>query len=320
MLHVHDLMTDKAIRRYERWNTEVTEILPPPEWLNEPTIVSRYSRTGLTTKRRYLLEDILVRVNQDIRETPSAVARDYLFAKYKHSPKWTSSQRDRVLSEIVDHPLYCKPTTFDNGAYIDIASAYWSVMVRVGWDCNYYPAKWLGIATPPLDFPYSDNKRARNCLVSVARATKFNMWSPDKGSYFLARGNPRANSQLYCLIQDCLNGIACEVIEAGAVYVFTDGYIAPTPKVAHDIIEIIYSWGFFPRIHAEGDGFVNALGSYTVGNKRTRNIIHEPAPYESVKQLEYHNWLRSKMEWTRSVSPWHDNFCYKPIRALRYLG
>ena len=318
MTHVYDLMVDKAHRRHKRWKTELTPWLPPAEWMNEATIMSRYSRTGLETKRRFLLDNILVRVTDEIRETPSAVARDYLYAKYKHSPKWTSEQRERLLSELVDHPLYCKPASFKHGAYVDIAGAYWSVMVRVGWNVDYYPARWLGLGTPPLDFPYSDNKRARNCLVSVARSTAFNVWSPNKGMVSMTKPNPRANTQLYVLIQDCLNGIACEAIKAGAVYVFTDGYIAPNEKIANDIIEIIYSWGFYPRIQGEGEGFVTALGSYSVGEKRTKHIAPEPAPYKSVKELDYHSWLRRKMAWSRSKSPWHDNFVYKPIHALRY--
>lgn len=319
MPHVFDLMQDKVMRRRERWHTEETPFLPPPEWMNETTIVSRYSRTGLETKRRFLLDNILLRVNDDARETPSAVARDYLICKYKHSPKWTSAQHERVVAELVDQPLYCEPSQFEDGYYIDLAGAYWSVMVRCGWDVDYYPSKWLGVSFPPLDFPYSDNKRARSCLVSVARSTRFNMWSPKDGNYWFTRGNPRANTQLYVLIQDCLNGIACEAIEAGAVYVFGDGYIAPNRSIADKIIQVAQSWGFTPIIKGEGQGLVNALGSYNVGSYHTKGINMEPSTYHKVKQLDYHNWLRGEMGKARSAAdPFHDNFVLRPIAALRY--
>jgi len=317
--HVFDLMQDKVRRRREAWHTEETPILPPPEWMNETTIISRYSRTGLETRRRFLLDNILIRVTEDARETPSAIARDYLICKYKCSPKWTSSQRDRIYEELVNQPLYCNPSQYEDGYYIDLAGAYWSVMVRCGWDVNYYPSRWVSPTLPPLDFPYSDNKRARSCLVSVARALQISAWSPERGNFQFSGGNPRSNNQLYTLIQDCLNGIACEAIEAGAVYVFGDGYIAPSWSIAQKIMQITLDWGFTPRIKGEGRGFVNALGSYSIGSYHTKGVNIGDSFYHSVKKLDYHNWLRDRMGWARSRSePYHDNFVMHPIAALRY--
>ena len=313
---VLDRIEERVHTRRERWKTEETPILPPPKWLNETCIVSRFTRIGLETKRRFLLDRILIGVN-GTKETPSAIARDYITIKYGRGPKWTAAQRDKVREELVDHPLYVEPCIFDDGYYIDVRAAYWSVMVRCGWRVNYYPGKFVGLQLPPLDFPFAERKRARNCLVSVARANQMQMWSPDKGMFEAVRGNPRANSQLYCLITDCLHGMANEIVAAGAVYVFADGYIAPNHKTMLKVCEIVRSWGFMPAIKGEGGGYVNNLGSYKVGRLYTKALTTTPKPYSDLKELTYHKWLREKMQLSLVRSPWHDTFVNSPRRVGR---
>ena len=310
---VLDRIEERVHNRREQWHTEETPVLPPPQWLDETCIVSRYSRIGLSTRRRYLLERILVSVN-GTKDTPSAVARDYITIKYKRGPKWTSAQRDKIREELVDHPMYVKPCTFDEGYYVDIRATYWSVMVRCGWRVQYFPGRFLCKQTPPLDFPFAESKRARNCLVSVARSNQMQMWSPDKGDYKASRGNPRANSQLYCLITDSLHGIACEAVAAGAVYVFADGYIAPDYNTMLKVCEAVKSWGFIAAIKGEGRGYVNNLGSYVVGRLFTKSLSDTAVPYDNLKHLSYHKWLRERMLWTRLRAPWHDKFITSPRR------
>lgn len=307
-MHILNCIEEKVHIRRDEWRTREVELLPPAEWMDEYCIISRYAAIGLETRRRFLWNPILVSVN-GTKDTPSALARDYLKIKYERGPKWTRNQRLKVETELSKHPLYCRPATFERGFYIDIASAYWSVMVRCGWNVNYYPGRWLGITIPPLDFPFYKDKRARNSLVSVARSNKMTMYNPETKRFFTQkRGNPRANSQLYCLITDTLNAIACEVISAGAVYVFTDGYIAPNLETKYRIMQIIRDWGFTPRIKGEGSGRVTALGSYIVGRYHSRELQKQNAPYKSVKKLWYHKWLRDRMAWARSLARWHDSF------------
>jgi hypothetical protein len=178
--NVLDIIEDRAHKRRERWKTTEVAPLPPPQDLAEPTIVSRFALCGLETHRRYIWNDILVAVN-GVFETPSSVARDYLITKYKHGPRWTGAQKEKIRQELGGHPLYVKPTQFEEGFYVDVRAAYWSIMVRCGWDVNYFPGRWLGFTDPPLDFPFSYDKRARNSLVSVARASEVTMWRPSTG-------------------------------------------------------------------------------------------------------------------------------------------
>ncbi len=300
------IIEDRVHQRRERWDTHEVDMLPPPQWMNETTIVSRYTRCGLSTKRRFLKDSILISVDHT-KETPSALARDYLAARYERGPKWTSAQHEKIKEEMSEQPMYCRPTTFTEGYYVDARAAYWSVMLRCGWNLNYFPGRWLGITRPPLDFPFVESKVARNSLVSVGRANRMEMWSPEKGNWVQWRYGKHANTQLFTLIQDCFNGMAAEAVAAGAVYAFGDGYIAPYYKAMRDVVQVIQDWGFVPVIKGKGAGFVNNLGSYRVGGLRTKILDTQTNSHDRIKKLDYHRWLRKRMDWaTALAAPWHE--------------
>lgn len=313
---VMPFLEDRAHGRRDRWQTFETSKLPEPFELNEPTIVSRYTRCGMVTHTRHLLTSVLVSVNGCF-ETPSAVARDYLMLKYKYGPKWTTAQRERIEAEVTDHPLYCRPTKFKEGAYIDLRAAYWSVMLRAGWDVNYNPGEWLAVQDPPVDFPWYYDKRARNSLVSVARSTQMTVWRPDKGYTIETRPNKRPNSQLYCLIMDVLNAVAFEAVEAGAVYVFADGYISPDPRTTERIIKRVEEWGFGCRIKGIGRGEVYNVGSYRVGDLRTKHAS-APGEHDSIKRPAYLSWLKDKLQWMTDIAPWHEPVTHRREHHDRY--
>ena len=313
---VLDRIEERVHIRRENWHTEETPVLPPFEWMDETCIVSKHTRIDLETKRRYLLDTVLISVN-GTKETPGAVARDYLKCKYKHGPKWTASQREKIREELVDSPVYVAPCIFDEGYYIDIRACFWSVMVRCGWQVCYFPGEYLLIDTPPLDFPFAENKRARNCLVTVGRSSQLQLWTPDKGTFEQHKPNYLANTQLYCLIMDCLHGIANEVVAAGAVYVATDGYIAPNYKTMLKVCEIVKSWGFIPLIKGEGEGFVNNLGSYKVGRLYIKHPTNTVSNHGNLKQVRYHKWLRKRMGLSLVEAQWHDTFITRP-RSIGY--
>lgn len=303
------LCEDRAHRRRERWTTIETVDLPEPNELGEPTIVTRYSRCAMESRRRFIRSDVLVSVNGCF-EPPSSVARDFLMIRYRHGPKWTADQRAAVLNEISTQPLFVKPCSFEEGFYIDLRAAYWSIMLRVGWDVNYWPGVWLSVQDPPADFPWQYDKRARNSLVSIGRSTTIPVWRPETGYRLEFRPNPRPNSQLFCLIMDVLNGIASEVVDAGAVYVFADGYIAPSWEVAQRIRRIIGEWGFRYRIKGQGRGWTSNLGSYRVGAYHSKGYL-QAAEHNSIKRLSYHSWLKSRMQWATTSAPWHDYFAWQ---------
>lgn len=291
MSRIADLMVERVLNRRVRWNTSEEEILPPPEWMDEATILGTFSMVGMQTRRRLLLKDTSMNV-LGLLESPSAVARDYLTVTYKRGPAIKHEQTEALKQTKTPMPLFIKPTEFKNGYYVDIAAAYWNIMLKIGWNVDYWPGRWIAPGRAPDDFPYPEHKIARNCLVSSGIVSTVPVWTPKTGMIQLHTGNPLANMQLYGLINDVLNCIAADAVDAGAVYVATDGYIAPDEESMRKIIMRVADWGLVARIKYQGSGYVNAPGSYKVGLDRTRVLQPRPIPVNNIYKRPYHKWLR----------------------------
>lgn len=258
-------LIERAKERQEKWNTITVRELPDPFTLKEVTFLGSYSYSLVSSRKRLIVKRDAISLNPLIRETPSAIARDYLKLKYKRSPIVKQVQALKLSQGLYGVPNYAKPGRFDEGYYVDIKSAYWSIMSIVGWDPDYFPGKWLSAGRPPLDFPFQNHKIARNCLVSAGIPGTMTQYIPRGEFVEVKPGNPLANLSLYKLIQDVLNSIAKQAIQAGAIYANTDGFITPDKKSAARVINIIYDWGLIPSIKAEGEGEVKSSGAYKVG-------------------------------------------------------
>lgn len=320
MADIWGLMLDRVVQRHENYNVIYSEILPPIDHFDEPTIWTPTTRIGRVSKDRWLLDRGLQFVPDiNVKETASSLARDYLYCKYNGPPPALSGQIERIEAELKPYnmPGYSKPGSFPHGYYIDIASAYWSILMLWGWDVDYWPSKWLYQRGPvPIDFPYQHNKVSRNCLVSLAQTSRLKLWSPGKGHHEIAIPNSRINWQIMCLIKDVLNGVASEAVNAGAVYVNTDGYIAPNKKVAKKIKQIILDWGLEYRVKYEGMGWVKNGQSYCVGSKITK-VQGQEKHYHDIKELNYHHWLRRRMAWQRSEK---DHYFQQVVKQPVYIS
>jgi hypothetical protein len=266
------VLIDAAHRRRERFHTVELVRLPELRTLQEPTILGTYSFVKQISQTRLLKAPDCVRLDGCI-ESPSAVARDFLSWKYRKGPRVKHTQIQRLRGGFLAPPSFAKPCSFEHGFYIDIRSTYWSIMNTVSWKVDYWPGKWVGLqAEPPVDFPFPDHKISRNCLVSAGLSHGIQRYVPgDKSTVeSITPGNPLANLSLFRLICDILNAIGFEAQERGAVYVNNDGYIATSSTIAREICQIVFDWGLEPRIKYEGPGWVRAIGSYKVGNHKTR--------------------------------------------------
>jgi hypothetical protein len=289
---------DRVHTRQEKWATTFEPALPSWTQINEYALLGWYSICLVPSRKRLVLEDPAIRVD-GTKDTPSSLARDYLTIKFGRGPRIQKTQRITVQEGISPHPVYCKPTTFAEGAYIDIEAAYWSILAAVGWNIDYWPKRWLGRRRGVSDFPWPDHKSARNSIVSIGMVTTRTTYHPKDaagGPRTSPAGNPLANSQLYRLINDTLNAIASDAKRAGAVYIATDGYVAPTPKATERICDLVRSWGLKPIIKGYGPGAVYGVGSYQVGKlHKGRRITgqHEQKPV--VRQVDYAEWLRLRL-------------------------
>ena len=295
MLNQIPALIERAKEREENYKRIVVTELPDPYGLEEITLIGNYSYTGITTRTRTVKKKSLIELDENTSETPPAIARDYLRIKYNHGPTVKKIQLETLEAGIKPAPNYAKPARFDHGYYIDISAAYWSIMKIAGWNVDYYPGKWISTGTPPDDFPFPENKVARNCLVSAGYARPIQRFLPRLKTFdFIQPGNGLKNLGLYRLITDLLNSIAGNAIDLGAVYVNNDGYIAPNERTAAKIIGMIYDFGLTPAIKGEGEGSIKSAGAYKVGP-----LISKPWEIRTEKQFisaihppHYKDWLQ----------------------------
>ncbi len=291
----------RAIERRNRYK-QVIEVKSAFEWprasdLTEPAILGTYSIATLKTKTRYMLAPgclKIARYGTDI-ETATSLARDYLREMYRQ-PRITHSQAELTKNQYM--PLYARPSYYNNGYYIDIKSAWWSILLLAGWDVDYWPGILLAPGRPPIDFPYPLHKLARSALVSVAQSTTIDITIPgqltrtQKPAY-----NRLLNWPLYALIAHVLGAIAIQAINAGAIYVNSDGYIAPNEESAEKILNIINQWGLKSTVKHEGKGWVLGPGCYRVGSYRTKRNM----PPSTIRNIsinpDYVTWLKGRWSW-----------------------
>jgi hypothetical protein len=293
-------LIDRAHARRESFNTVGVGQLPEVGALTETTVLGTYSYTLLSSKSRLIVSPLCIPLDHVI-ETPSAIARDYLKWKYHRSPRAKHMQIQTLMGGMRGLPGFAKPCRFDHGFYIDIRAAYWSIMTVTGWNVDYWPERWLGAGVPPYDFPFQsadlNEKKARNCLVSCGTGDQVLMYYPRRP---FSENNPGPrktrneimNWQLWRLVTDVLHAIGGEALNAGAVYVHTDGYIAPTPAIKDKVCQIVKDWGLNPRIDHEGAGEVYSRGTYAIGK---HHPAHETAfrhSYDAVLKPRYSSWLQ----------------------------
>jgi hypothetical protein len=253
---------------------------------------------SLPQSRRRLIKEALI-LEPGVKETPSAIARDYLRLIYKRGARSTRHQL-RNNAAIPPVPNMAQPRKFAHGFYVDIQSCYWSIMQIAGWNVDYNPGMWIAPGRPPKDFPFPKHKVARNCLVSAGRTGSIPRYDPRKlpGDPYdeINPGNSLKNLHLPRLIHDVLNCIGVQCRDAGAVYLNNDGMIAPSPRIAEACIHIVEDWGLTPVIKAQGSGEIKGSGTYRVGNHTTANyeMLHEPRPLEILYPPPYLDWLQKE--------------------------
>lgn len=255
----------RAADRRARWRTVVTWEAPTPEDLQESLVWGTYAMIAQPSRRRWLVRPQLVRVGP-WEESPGAVARDYFALTYPRwdPDAWAIRFPRQWRPPIPWQPLVARPTWYVAGVYLDVQACWWTLLQRWGWGVRYNPGRYLGYA-PPVDWPFADHKVARNALVSSAGSVRLRTWTPQRGYREVIRPNRWLHIQLLHLISDVMHYLGWLALDAGAVYVHTDGYIAPTPEVAARLHQRLEEHGFRAEVRARGGGWVRGVGAYRVG-------------------------------------------------------
>lgn len=274
-------LTAFARVRHEKYDHCLVDRWPSLKEMHENVYVGSFSWLGTSSRTRWLNASTAINVGGFL-STPGDVARDYLALKYQKRKRITSEQKAEIYRRR-SHPLYASPIHLADGSYVDIKAAYWSILSIVGWDCDYFPARWLSSGEGMDDFPYAGHKLARNCLVTAGLMGKAKVWSwKHQKLFFKSLGNRFVNMQLWSLIMDILNGIAWEARD-NVFYIHTDGYICDTED-APQLQEIIHSWGLPCGIKHRGETDVYGAGQYHVGEKRTKRYPMSPSGLVGIYQ------------------------------------
>lgn len=288
------LMVERMKERGEGWTKNIIEAWFPVTRLDEATILGSFVWTQNTTKTKWILKSYAYDIGGGW-VTPGDIARDYLALKFPNrKPRISTTQYNEIVKIPRFAPLACRVGQWD-GIYLDLKSAYWSILKVIGWDVEYRPGKYIGIGQDVRDFPAEHVKLARNCLVSCGLPGEMRLWT-GKDLIFVKRQNKYVNLMLWALVQDVLNGLAHDMCYyAGAVYVHTDGYIVPTDR-ERDAYNVASSWGLVLGEKARGLATVRGIGDYSIGEVQSKRL--ETTHPRNHWKIEPHsrNWLRDKFK------------------------
>lgn len=239
--------------------SEFSEPLP-----DDVVIWGTYSRTWKNRDRREVLKRYAVEVMGRV-DSPTAHTRDYLMMCYRRKP---AKKAQHELLQDFSMPLYAQPGIFPDASYVDIRSAWYAILCLVGWDCDYWPGRWLGRGLPPDDFPLPDHKVARSAMVTLAKSSKIPIWKNGTLEY-KKYYNTVENHHVFAVIASVLNCIAVVAIDHfGCKYVNADGFIIPQNRV-DGFMEFIQSWGLSSRVKASGVCLIGGAGAYSFGAIRS---------------------------------------------------
>lgn len=260
-------MATVAAERQLKHKTMIVDFFPPLEkFPDERIYLGVMSWTLPDRHERWIKPSAVINIGNGL-QTAGEIARDYLDFKFPNRLRATGAQA-ALLKMHRSAPLYCEPSVLEDATYVDLKSAFWSIMMLLGWNVDYYPSKWIVKGKAPDDYPLSEHKQARNSLVTCGLSTPLRMWTGKKVTRQFARNN-HINMGLWAIIMDTLHAIAAYARQLDAVYIHTDGYILPSEK-AKDLLTIIREFGLYASVKASGISTVIGMGNWKVGNKATK--------------------------------------------------
>jgi hypothetical protein len=283
---VNQALAKMAHERREKMTPELITHFPSIVDMKTKVILGSFSWTMPFIRRRFIDSANCIDIF-GVEQTPTEISRDYLRVVFPDRLRATGAQVEELRKQKT-HPLYANPCVIESAAYVDLKSAYWSIMNAVGWNVDYFPNKFLAKGRGVEDFPLPNHKPARNSLVSMGLPSASRIWTGN-GFETEHTNNPNLNLGIYRLVQDVLHTIAWRAIELGAKYVHTDGYILPIEQ-ADNLVYYIGEWGLTAKIKETGRAQIYAAGAYSIGDHKIQRIVHGYTPHAYIHP-ENEKWL-----------------------------
>lgn len=291
-------LSEKACERAERYDTRQTERWPLLSGVDTLAFLGNFSWTMPLIHQRWLWKPSIVDIGNG-PQTPTEIMRDYLDYRYPTRLRCTTEQYHAIM-QARSFPRMAQRGEYPHMMYVDLKSAYWSIINAVGWDVDYHPGRWLGVKGSMDDFPLKGHKAARSSIVTAGLSSPIRYWTGSELRWKTG-SNKHINYGLWALVQDVLHGIASDMLRIGAVYVHTDGYIIPDNRWS-DAQDIANTWGLKVGIKAQGPTKVWGIGVYSVGGTRTKR--ERVIPVQDHVHVAPHDkdWLQRKFSfWSARV-------------------
>lgn len=290
----HRAVKADLLERGEGYEYHITHNFPQLRRYDGHLMMGSFSWTDVQRKVKWVRPQHAYRL-ADVPwpVTPSGVARAYLryrFGGKRH--RMRGSQARAFVDNRKSAPLYAAPANIYDAVYLDIKSAYWTIVQAVGLRPEYLPGKFLARGYPAADFPYPREKLIRNILVSAGLPGWATRWDGHQLHSFRA-GNPHINLMLWGVCMDVLHSIARDMVAVGALYVHTDGYIFD----ARDMTmadAVARAWGIPLGVKYQGKCEILGVATYHFPDKRDTRWRRSVPRYTEKIDAPPGDWLRER--------------------------
>lgn len=264
--------------------------MPYIEDVKKRAILGSWSITTDTDK--FMDHDGLIDIDGVTSDTVSAVSRDYISVAYGHLLPRTDNENWQACEKIITEfkPQMALPGVYKDCVMVDLSSAYWEIIRRVGYTVRYNPKRGLGVSDQISSYPWSGNKLARAMLLVTAMESGLWWWDGTSRTYFEKTFNPLYQPMLTALVYDVLHGVASDMSELLVYYNIDGGIIRREHLPIWE--ETAASWGLPWKIKAAGYAMVKSVGSYWIGNLKTRGAGKNNIPHNNLKPRN--EWLRRR--------------------------
>lgn len=265
-IEVYEMMQALSFERAQKKQTDVLKEFPVVYNVNEAVFLGSFSWSWARGDYR-IISAGTARYPFGIPQTPAELARDYLTVKFPKPLRAHNRQIADWRDNMRKAPLFAEPCLLNNAVYVDLKSAYWSLLSLFGWNTEYSYKRFWGRGWTCQDFPFFDDKLTRNILVSAGLCTPSLMWTGERLVNVDSK-NRHANLGLWTAVQDVLHFIAREAVtKYEAVYVHTDGYIMPS-VCAWDFSDWVASLGLEVGVKHKGQAVIYGVGAYDIGSHK----------------------------------------------------
>lgn len=290
-----EMMWELAQRRNKVFKTIPRYNFPDYRTFNDVTVLGAFSWVRKTAKIRYIHSRDIVEVFPEFPQMPTEVSRDYLNATQIQSKVRIDNATYQQVMRKRSAPRFANPGVLERCAYVDLRRAYFSILNVIGWGVSYHPGKWIGAGFDCSDFPLPEHSIARNSLVSSCITNERSEWDGIGAIHIRTGFNPLMNFPLWAAVMDVLNGIALDMVDLGAVYVHTDGYIFPENRV-DSALNRIAEWGLEAQVKERGvTGAVWNSNEYRIGYHRTLTRSGKFQIHDGIDHEINTAWLRPRI-------------------------